>query len=237
MLRKALTVTVLLALPLSAFASFVQLNANIQDHGVFTRDLTTGLDWLDVTETRGLSYNQVAAQLGAGGAYAGYRYATMAELDQLIINFGYTAVNQNCSYTALHCDSNIPGDSLIIENMIRTLGDTYDASIDESNSNLDASPFGAGYTIGILGSQIRSTGYYDLALIYDVELVYRNGGSPHSDYDDRVLTSYSNVHPDFASSGRNRGSFLVAPSAVPIPTAAWLFGSALIGLVGIKRKK
>ncbi|ARN72869.1 VPLPA-CTERM sorting domain-containing protein [Oceanicoccus sagamiensis] len=29
----------------------------------------------------------------------------------------------------------------------------------------------------------------------------------------------------------------VVPSAVPVPAAAWLFGSALIGLAGIKRKK
>lgn len=29
----------------------------------------------------------------------------------------------------------------------------------------------------------------------------------------------------------------IQPSAVPVPTAAWLFGSALIGLSGIKRKK
>jgi hypothetical protein len=28
-----------------------------------------------------------------------------------------------------------------------------------------------------------------------------------------------------------------APSPVPLPAAAWLFGSALIGLVGIKRKR
>lgn len=33
------------------------------------------------------------------------------------------------------------------------------------------------------------------------------------------------------------GSYLVAPSVVPMPAAAWLFGSALIGLAGIKRKK
>ena len=32
-------------------------------------------------------------------------------------------------------------------------------------------------------------------------------------------------------------SFTATPSAVPIPAAAWLFGSALVGLAGIKRKK
>jgi hypothetical protein len=34
------------------------------------------------------------------------------------------------------------------------------------------------------------------------------------------------------------GTFAVATlNPVPVPAAAWLFGSALIGLAGIKRKK
>jgi hypothetical protein len=30
---------------------------------------------------------------------------------------------------------------------------------------------------------------------------------------------------------------LAAPSAVPVPAAAWLFGSALLGLAGVSRKR
>jgi hypothetical protein len=38
--------------------------------------------------------------------------------------------------------------------------------------------------------------------------------------------------------GASDGIFLEGTvSAVPVPAAAWLFGSALIGLAGIKRKK
>lgn len=33
------------------------------------------------------------------------------------------------------------------------------------------------------------------------------------------------------------GSFNLAPSAVPVPAAVWLFGSGLIGLLGVTRKK
>lgn len=33
------------------------------------------------------------------------------------------------------------------------------------------------------------------------------------------------------------GSFSLAPSAVPVPAAVWLFGSGLLGLAGLKRKK
>jgi hypothetical protein len=33
------------------------------------------------------------------------------------------------------------------------------------------------------------------------------------------------------------GSYLVQTSPVPVPTAAWLFGSGLIGLIGVARRK
>lgn len=33
------------------------------------------------------------------------------------------------------------------------------------------------------------------------------------------------------------GSALIKPTALPVPASAWLFGSALMGLVGINRKK
>lgn len=210
-------------------------HAAILDLGTITRDTSTGLDWLDVTETINLSYNQVTAQMGAGGDYEEYRYATMSELDQLIMNFGYTAVNQNCSYTALHCDTGINGDSALIEYMIKTLGDTYQAYSDSQGVLITSLLDGAGYTHGILGSQQRTSGKYDVGAILDNELVWRDGGGYYSDDDDVVLSSHS------AKSGTyhllSMGSFLVAPSAVPIPAAGWLFGSALIGLVGMKRKK
>lgn len=42
------------------------------------------------------------------------------------------------------------------------------------------------------------------------------------------------IDPDL---GNNYASLEVTISAVPIPAAAWLFGSGLLGLIGIARKK
>jgi hypothetical protein len=39
------------------------------------------------------------------------------------------------------------------------------------------------------------------------------------------------------STSSTRGSFLVRTSVVPVPAAAWLFGTALLGLAGIKCRK
>ena len=44
---------------------------------------------------------------------------------------------------------------------------------------------------------------------------------------------YINIHTDFFPGGEIRGQVQV----VPIPAAVWLFGSGLLGLVGIARRK
>jgi hypothetical protein len=62
--------------------------AALLDNGNHTSDTATGLDWLDLTVTRGQSYDQVVAQMGAGGPYEGWRHATRAEVRQFWINAG-----------------------------------------------------------------------------------------------------------------------------------------------------
>lgn len=61
-------------------------NADLIDHGTFTSDQNSGLDWLDVVYTDGLSYNQVMVAISAGGKLDGWRFATDAEYENLILN-------------------------------------------------------------------------------------------------------------------------------------------------------
>ena len=67
-------------LSIGIFASFLFIatpaTAVITDLGNVTRVTTSGFDWLDVTETNGLSYNEVVA----GPLYdEGWRHATVPE--------------------------------------------------------------------------------------------------------------------------------------------------------------
>ena len=55
-------------------------HAAIIDHQVFTTDSTTGLDWLDLTETRGQSYDEIVSQMGTGQRYEGWRHASRDEV-------------------------------------------------------------------------------------------------------------------------------------------------------------
>lgn len=224
-----------LTLSLSANAAIVSIDSSFGADTI-TRDTATGLDWLDVTETLNLSYNEVTAQLGSGGAFEGYRYATEAELGTLISNFGYVAQDQNCDNGALFCDTsdNVGGQGELVEVMIRTLGDTLDAFYATRPGAISSE--GAGYVTGLLERPELIPTKAGSAQISDAEFsVIPPAGFGQLDGGDIVLTQYG--LQDLLYSNVAVGSFLVAPSPVPVPAAAWLFVTALLGLVGLKRRR
>ena len=69
-----------------ASASLVLDDWNTLDDRLIVRDERTGLEWLNLGLTTGLSFNQVNAQLGAGGSYQGFRFATLEEVESLYIS-------------------------------------------------------------------------------------------------------------------------------------------------------
>lgn len=68
------------------------VHATLIDHGTYTTDDVSGLDWLDVTTTVNQSFNYVSSQFGAGSLYEGYRHATVDEVAQLVSNAGTTNI-------------------------------------------------------------------------------------------------------------------------------------------------
>jgi hypothetical protein len=76
-------------------ASLVGLSAQVSAGGAFvsesssfgpdtiTYDPTTGLRWLDLTESAGYSHTQIVAELLPGGVFDGYHLATMAQVSKL----------------------------------------------------------------------------------------------------------------------------------------------------------
>jgi hypothetical protein len=63
-------------------------NAGLIDMGSITHDDNTGLDWLDLSETYGMSFDEVTTQLGIGGTLEGYRYATLLEIEGFLTEAG-----------------------------------------------------------------------------------------------------------------------------------------------------
>ncbi|HYN24947.1 MAG TPA: hypothetical protein VES69_07865, partial [Pyrinomonadaceae bacterium] len=69
---------------------------------LLTLDDTTGLEWLDLTQTDALSFNDVSAQLGPGGNFESFRFATLSEVNAFLAAFGLPPTN--CT------PGNCPGD-------------------------------------------------------------------------------------------------------------------------------
>lgn len=77
----------------------ISAHATVINHGTYTTDTTSGLDWLDTSFTANQSYDQVTTEL-AGGSLNGWRYATADDLFTLISNFtGTPSTKPTASFT------------------------------------------------------------------------------------------------------------------------------------------
>jgi len=201
---------------LGAVAIFIvslSSNASLLDNGNTTIDTGTGLEWLDITLTVGQSYNDVLASSFV--TTDGYQYATEAEVEQLFTNAGGTPTPGPA-----YLPSNIAPAQLLLDLMGCT---SYLIGVPCDGAGEDWAP-------AMWGS---SSEY--IALIDDrwnlPEYIVPGGHAG-------VLTTRSFIHGDDSTSYRaDVGSFLVRTSAIPIPAAVWLFGSGLLGLVGMARRK
>ena len=119
--------------------------ATIIDGGWQTIDTDTGLRWLDVTATLGLSYSEVSSTLlGSGQLYDGWRYATVYEVSQLFTNEGVTDGYDGYQTNATELAN--------LTNLIGLLGKTND-------------PEEWLHTIGITGTE-KSIGVHWSATLY-----------------------------------------------------------------------
>ena len=78
-----------LLLAITTFALSVSINAELMDNGKYTLDTKTGLDWLDLTETKGMSYSFVLSQFKSGGQFEGWEFATREQLNVFLSDAGY----------------------------------------------------------------------------------------------------------------------------------------------------
>lgn len=211
-----------LAISLAFSHGAIAASTDFIDNGSFTTDTLSDLDWLDVTTTRGLSFDAVSGQLGAGGDYAGYRYATGVEFNQMIMNYTSSAFQQTNYSQVYHGTAGLDG-------LVRLLGSTYDDYYFEQQSRTYSSLTGAFFTMGFLSDtySTSSDNQYGATL-------YENGVSP-------TARDWSFAHNYLYSDTTEvalMGSYLVRDTliATPIPAALFMFAPALLGFLGFRRK-
>jgi hypothetical protein len=201
---------------ISGLFSVTNVGAAIVDNGLFTSDTDTGLMWLDANQTLGWSYDGATSYLANGGTLAGYsdwRYATGAELNTLLGNFG------------LFTTATVEDVQIVVQN---------DELMGEAINILGATAIYGD------GSRTRIHGILEDIRFQIGETTSR--WSANLVFDDSLAASYSylhfNSHSDLSNSDL-LGSFLVRASPVPLPAAFPLFASVLgmFGLFNWTRRK
>ena len=212
--------------------------ASINAHSVVLNTLN-GIDyeWLELTSTAGLSRYQVELRLtDSSDALYGYEYASRTLVEDLFL-----------SYSSWNGVQGWYGNPIVASEMSQFLNDfgTLNTVLGDGTGSIIQSI--DGYAASIDGSRSSYALYGDPSECYletcrAYVIVYTDplfnptltGQFASQGWDASnpgVLTSslYDQI-PLF-------GSFLVKPAVVPVPGAAWLFGSGLFGLIGLARKK
>ena len=171
-------------------------------------DTSTNLEWLDVSFTYNVSYNFVINNyLAPGGQYEGFRYATTDEVLHLWSQAGITNTQ--------HVWQDV-GEWDAAQNLGGRLGTTI----------LGELPVSGAHVLGMVegGPSLPSDQRWVMELSFALDGV-------------STRTSNEFYARDIALADSHYGSYLVRTSVVPIPSAVWLFGSGLIGLIGFAGRK
>lgn len=190
------------------------VNAAIVDHGHYTTDTASGLDWLDLTETISMTYNEVVAQLGPGGALEGWRYASESEIGGFLDAFGGDSTYYDSGWS--------PQNNGLFDVVAPLWGDTYCAQ--------EGCTPGDGLSRFIHNAVFSSSQNVMTGKLYDLVA--------HSLSDTEDFVKTSEVTIGYNQSHQYVASALVRDvSPVPVPAAVWLFGTGLLGLIGVTRRK
>lgn len=191
--------------------------------GLLVHDSDTNLRWLKLTQTLGMSYDYVTAQLSEGGLFDGFRVGTSSEVVTLFDNFGID----------LSPNGPLGGDGF--ENNISAAGEAigfHSENIEFTNSDIPFSSYQNYYVLGLTSdNHWESPGAKDMVGVARRIEIYREPTLEPNIFNffdpPQGPGGYLPTQQEFGRAG----IYLVSPSPVPEPSTIFLFIFGLIGIV------
>ena len=213
--------TLRLASVIVALVLSTNSNAALIDNGSYTTDTASRLDWLDLSITAGQTYN--SAEI----LNSGWRYATNDEVEDLHNTLFSHFPDEDFAwaysggYSSQYDGGHYNGMLEEIATMETLFGISFENNYMTKSSGIYLDEDSK---IMVFGSQRHYNEPYSEPYDWVQGLDYTG---PHRDSWEMMRTE----------EGHDSGIMLVRTSVVPVPAAVWLFGSGLIGLIGVARRK
>ena len=205
MFKKVVALSFLMLSPIANSATY-----NLVDHGTYTRDLNSNLEWLDLSYTQGLSFNALQSALNTNPNLSGWRLATLAEFSAIFTSRGYVFEGQSVITTGTPQQVN--------DQFFNTIIGYFGTTQTSGSQFLSRGLLNEDY---FLNEQI----FGDIRYNTSTTIGSAQLGKVRDNASGNILAAY--LVRD------------VTPSAVPLPAAAWfmLSGLGAIGVVMRKREK
>ena len=209
LLQKASWITVLF------FCCTSLAHAALVDNTHYTTDTRTDLDWLDLNETFGSTYEYISSQMGEVGIYEGWNFASTEQLEGLLQSAGGSGPYDGWSTSNNGVLDNVMSLWAVNENIT----DPYYRDV-----------WSQWREMNVMYGTPDSSGFIRPANMFDMTFLEN-----HATADFIRLSAYSkHVSEDLFEIG---ASALVRVTPVPVPAALWLFGSGLLGLLSISVRR
>jgi len=202
-------------------AALIEIDLYSSGDALLTRDTRTGLEWLDISQTVGMSYGEVLTSNYVSNM--SFRYANQQELISLYDNAGgsgdyFIPRSSNGNYNGVPVAENYNA-AMVLLNLMGCTSYIVGQECDYNDQDWHIGMYGSQVTDGV---QLAST-----VTAYNNLPPYGNAGA--------IWLDHSEASPERITD--DYGSYLVRTSPVPIPATAWLFTSGLISLIGFSKRK
>jgi len=199
----------------------------VEDHGTYFTDTQSGLDWLDLTATVGLSYEEVTQQLGTGELFEGWGVASANQFGTMWDNITGESTGMNGSDQVYGYPQN--PSSPIFDQVIDLFGDTNDRFYQEL--------FGQGYCeieVCSTGGLRYSSGYLSDGLAPFLQYTGKiEADERFSSLSDTVSSKELRIKTD---ASWDNGTYLVrATTSVPEPASIALIAFGILGIFLCKK--
>ena len=194
-------------------------------------------EWLELTVTEGMSRNSVEAQIATAApsdTLYGYEYASRSLVESLLLSYS--------SWDSLNGWHGAPTVAEGVEKFLNDFGALVGHAHDNHPLNTAdgyvVSQDYHNYSYALYGAQDECLA--NVSCLLEVDMIefqgsataaYQYSSLGWSASATNAVTAYVNTN------SRGYGSLLVRTANVPIPASVWLFGSGLLGLIGIAKIK